>query len=199
MKKTLVAAALAAATAPSAWSAEIVLFDNLQNGYENWGWSIDFTQSVANPFSSTVDGTLSEVRVALSPLSTLLQPTFYQVSITDALGGLPGPNTLYQWDNVQGAGLNVLTFASDVPVVAGGSYFVKVAPANRAMQGGWRWNLAGDSGPFAFTFGGTWHPFSDVRGAMTVKATTDDGVPAVPGPAAAIPFALGLLARRRRR
>ncbi len=198
MKKPLVVAALAACAAPIAWSAEVVLFDNLQNGYANpGGWLISFVQSVANPFSSSVNGVLSEVRVALDPLTSLQQPAFYDVSITDALGGVPGPATLYEWTNVQGAGLNVLAFASDVPIVAGGSYFVKVAPANRAMQGGWNWNLAGDVGPFAFTYMNDWYTYEGVRSAMTVKATTEDSVPAVPGPAAAIPFALGLLARRR--
>jgi len=201
MNKGIIAAALAVSAATLCRAGEVVLFDNLQAGYNpNTYWVIDAVQSIANPFSSSVNAVLSEVRLSLKPATPLDQPTFYTVRITDALAGLPGPSTLYQWSNVQGAGLNVLTFASDVAVTPGGSYFVKVEPANRAMQGGWFWNASGDSGPFAFTSGGTWYSWDDVRGGMTVKATTaDDGVPAVPGPAAAIPFALGLLARRRRR
>jgi|GEM_PF-4571770 len=200
MNRTIILAALAVSAATLCHAGEVVLFDNLQAGYApNKYWVVDAGQSIANPFSSSVNAVLSEVRLSLVPTTTLDQPTLCTVSITDALAGLPGPNTLYQWSNVQGAGLNVLTFASDVPVTPGGSYFVKVEPANRAMQGGWFWNASGDSGPFAYTFGGTWYPYDSVRGGMTVKAATGDEVPAVPGPAAAIPFALGLLARRRRR
>ena len=201
MNRTIIVAALAVSGATLCHAGQVVLFDNLQAGYEpNIYWAIDAGQSIANPFSSSVNAVLSEVRLSLKPTTPLDQPTFYTIRITDALAGLPGPNTLYQWTNVQGAGLNVLTFASDVAVTPGGTYFVKVEPANRAMQGGWFWNASGDSGPFAYTFGGTWYPYDSVRGGMTVKATTaDDGVPAVPGPAAAIPFALGLLARRPRR
>jgi hypothetical protein len=202
MNKSIIAAALAVSGATLCHAGEVVLFDNLQAGYSpDHGWAVDAGRgiSLANPFSSSVNAVLSEVRLSLKPTTLLDQPNFYTVSITDALAGLPGPNTLYQWSNVQGAGLNVLTFASDVPVTPGGSYFVKVEPANQATQGGWFWNASGDSGPFYYTYGGTWHPYDSVRGGMTVKATTGDEVPAVPGPAAAIPFALGLLARRRRR
>ena len=192
MNKGIIAAALAVSGATLCHAGEVVLFDNLQAGYRVSSWQIDAVYSIANPFSSSVNAVLSEVRLSLVR-------TLYTVSITDALAGLPGPNTLYQWTNVQGAGLNVLAFASDVAVTPGGSYFVKVEPANQATKGGWFWNASGDSGPFAYAFGGTWYPYVSVRGGMTVKAATGDEVPAVPGPAAAIPFALGLLARRRRR
>ncbi|MEJ5170343.1 MAG: hypothetical protein WHU10_05095 [Fimbriimonadales bacterium] len=198
MTRSLIVAALGICLVPSAWPGEIVLFDNLQNGYGGGFWQISAEQSVANPFESTGTGWLSEVRLALHPIDTRSQgPVFYHVSITNAVAGLPGPAVLYEWTNVQGAGLNVLTFESRVPVHAGGSYFVKVAPVNDWMVGEWALNLAGDYGPMAFSSMGRWYMYESLRGAMTVKAITEDSVPAVPGPAAAIPFALGLLARRR--
>jgi hypothetical protein len=198
MNRTIIVAALAVSGATLCHAGEVVLFDNLQAGYSpNISWVIDAGQSIANPFSSSVNAVLSEVRLSLNPTTPLDQPTFYTVSITDALAGLPGPNTLYQWTNVQGAGLNVLTFASDVAVTPGGSYFVKVEPANRAMQGEWFWNARGDSGPFAYNIGGPWLPWDDVRGGMTVKAATGEPVPE-PATVALAGLALGLAARRRR-
>ncbi|MCX7800424.1 MAG: hypothetical protein N2109_08800 [Fimbriimonadales bacterium] len=204
MKKALMIVAVAACSAPLGRAGTIVLFDNLQGGYTNSGWVIDFSQSVANPFVASQNAVLTEVVLALRPVTDLYQQTFYNISIREANGSVPGSTVLYSWTNVAGAGLNVLTFASDVPVVAGGSYFVQVDPANRGLQGVWFWANPPDTGPFAFSFFQTWYAHEGYRGGMTVKAFVPDGggdpdVPVVPGPMAALPFALGLLLRRRRR
>ncbi|MEJ5170344.1 MAG: hypothetical protein WHU10_05100 [Fimbriimonadales bacterium] len=197
MKRSLCVAALGFCLVPFAWPGEIVLFDNIQHGIGGGSWEISERQNIGIPFHSTVNGTLSEVRLVLYP-ELNAGPIFYRVAITDALNGVPGPNTLYEWSSVQGAMPNVLHFSRDVPVVPGGSYFVTVGLADQSPLGLWIWSYSA-GGPFAVRYWGTWYPAVGIHSAMTVKAITEDSVPAVPGPAAAIPFALGLLARRRRR
>ena len=208
MNKGIIVAALAVSAATLCEADEVVLFDNLQWSFNSGSWwEVDAVQSIANPFSSSVYAVLSEVRLALMPTTTLDQPNFYTVSITDALAGLPGPNTLYQWTNVQGSYWTVLTFASDVAVTPGGSYFVKVEAANQATQGGlcwssWNGSNQFDSGPFAYNRGGPWLWYDtkywyERRGGMTVKATLGEPVPE-PATVALAGLALGLAARRRR-
>jgi len=94
-----------------------------------------------------------------------------------------------------------------IKLTAGSSYWVLVQPHENTSWGGagngsdtWAaWNLSPSGfGPHAFSRdGGITYEYDNYsQGSLRVYLL---GEPSVPGPAAALPFALGLLATRRRR
>lgn len=216
------AALIVAASAAS--SQAVVAFDNLGPGdtfdaSSGWGIFGSATGPMALPFriavkfTSSSSGMLNYIQYAAGHVSgtnrlvvTLLEDNAGTLGSPIAAWSTTGYAPFYSSYGLSTV-YNTLYVPSRV-LTAGNSYWLLLEPDENTVLGpgtgadteaAWNFSLSG-TGPVAYSFdNGVTFQYDAGRSHRQGAFRVVLGEAAVPGPAAALPFALGLLAARRRR